>query len=145
MITCSRNTKRSPVGSSTETILCSARSCTERKAQVAKISVLDLWKKEPDIMVQETTKPPVTDGLADDLPVSGDPEAFLDENKGFHLVESDLRRLIGISTLRYEANTLTWLSDGLIRNTVETLLSTVFTEEKKEGLRPIYGAVQDIV
>lgn len=75
-------------------------------------------------MEQETTNPPVTDQHADDLPEAEEDDESLDDNSRLYLTQLDVQRMIDSVMLRYEENTVKRLSEGIIRNTMETLSKT---------------------
>lgn len=95
-------------------------------------------------MVQGPTNPPVADRNVEDLPLSGENEAFIHDENKFHVLYSYLQRMIAYSMLRNEGNIMMLLLDGMIQNTMETLLRAAAKETTK-NLRPIYGAVKDII
>lgn len=53
--------------------------------------------------------------------------------------------MIDHTMLRYQENTMRWLSDRMIRNTVKTLLKTAYKEATKGILSLAKGSVEDTV
>lgn len=99
MKNCSRNSRARPVGSNAKDIICRALSPVVRNSQIADAErdaengcncVSNLWKNQPTVMLQGTTKRPMTDRHSDDLPVSGEDDYFLADINKLHLAHSDV-------------------------------------------------------
>lgn len=65
-------------------------------------------------MLQETTNPTMTERNAGGLPVSGEDDPFLGNNKQLHLAHSEVQRMIESAILRVDENTLTRVNDRVI-------------------------------
>lgn len=152
MKTCSRNSRVSYVGSSPENIFRSVRSCSapstqlagaQVAAQMANIRVMDLWNNKRATMVQETIDSPMIDQHADDLTVSGEDVAVIDGNKELHLTNSEVQSIVNSAMLRYEKNTLRWLTDGIIQEKVETHLRNIAEEATKGVFNHVCKAVEE--
>lgn len=104
------------------------------------IDVSDSCNNHTDNTVLETTSRTVADGLTDDLPVLREVEEFLDENIRLYITRLEFQRIINSALFKYKENTLTQLTDGIIQNTMETLLRTTAREATKRTLSHMYGA-----
>lgn len=107
-------------------------------SKIANIYVPELWKNEPRITVQKTADPALTDRRAENLTVPREDGEFLNDNNKLHLTHLDVLGMIDSTMLWYEDSTMTWLSDGMTRNTMETLLKSAAEEEMNGNLSHIY-------
>lgn len=87
----------------------------------------------------------MTDQHADDSPALAEDDRSLHENNSLHVTHSNVQRTINFAALKYQESYMRWLSDEIIRNTIETLLKTAAKEARKSIFSPVNKAVDDIV
>lgn len=150
---CSRNSILSFVKSGLEDDLRSGHSSPARNTQIPdaemvspihNIRVSSWWKKQSLIMPQETTVPPLTYRHADDLPLSGEDEAFQDVDGRLHVTHSEVQRMTDSAILRYEKSTLKRLRDAVIQHNMKALPRTSARETTMEFFIPLFRAMEDI-
>lgn len=90
-------------------------------------------------------KQALTDGHADDLPLSAEDDELLEENNRTHVRHLDVQKIIESTLLRYEENTLKRLSDGISQNIKKILFQTPAKEATKRSASVIYEAAKNIV
>lgn len=86
----------------------------------------------------------MTHGHADDLLVSAENDDFLDDNIISHLPHAHDQRMANAAVFRYEENTLSLLTDGIIWKTIETLLKIAAEDSRNGILSDIYGAAEEV-
>lgn len=92
--------------------------------KITSIRIPNLWNNETSFTLLETINAQMTDVHAEDLPVSGEDDQFLDESSRLQLVHSNVQRIFSFAMIRYEEDTLRQLMDGIIQNSLKKLLKT---------------------